>query len=146
MRELALAVEMVKDSEGFRGDPYTDTRGFLTIGYGTKLPLSEKEAGVIAYMRLEDKVTHLESKVSFFDHLPVKIQNVLAEMAYQLGVAGIMKFTRMWRALEQHDFKSAADEMLDSKWFKQMHAADMLDGTDSVNRAERLAEIVREAA
>ena len=40
-------LEHIKLEEGFRGEPYTDTEGYPTIGYGTKLPLTQKEADLL---------------------------------------------------------------------------------------------------
>ncbi|MDA3909508.1 MAG: hypothetical protein PF437_10515 [Sulfurimonas sp.] len=66
----------------------------------------------------------------------------IAEMAYQMGLSGLLKFRKTWKYLEEHEFEKAAVEMLDSKWYRQMHEADMRDGKDSVNRAERLSAMM----
>ena len=47
-------------------------------------------------------------------------QLVLMDMAFNMGVPRLCKFINMWAALEQHDYNKAADEMLDSKWAKQV--------------------------
>ena len=43
-------------------------------------------------------------------------------MAFNIGVAGVLKFKKMIAAIERKDFKQAALEMDDSKWSKQVGA------------------------
>ena len=52
---------------------------------------------------------------------------------YQLGYDGGMKFEKMWKALEQNDYQTAAKEALDSNWAKQ-----------TPERANRFAEFLRQ--
>ena len=129
---LDKVIESLKQEEGFRGMPYEDTLGIPTIGYGTKLPLSEEEAELLLKHRLDKKILELNEKEPFFLELPQKAQEVIANMAYQLGVGGVLKFKKMWMALKNGDYQKAADEMLDSKWAKQ-----------TPNRAKRLSKIMR---
>ena len=129
---LERVIESLKQEEGFRGMPYKDTLGILTIGYGTKLPLTKEEAEMLLKHRLEEKILELSEKEPFFLDLPQKAQEVIANMVYQLGVGGVLKFKKMWAALKDKDYQKAADEMLDSKWAKQ-----------TPNRAKRLVEIMR---
>lgn len=150
MREL---IENIKKSEGFNGVVYKCTEGFDTIGYGTRLPLSKEEtsscinpakltkqeAEQILEIRLKKFIKNLESREPFVNKLPLDKQEVIAEMCYQLGVGGVLKFSGMWKSLKIFDYETASKEMLDSLWYKQMHEADMRDGKDSINRAERLA-------
>jgi len=41
-------------------------------------------------------------------------------MMYNLGAPRLMLFAKMWDALAKHDYKTAAAEMLNSKWAKQV--------------------------
>jgi len=129
-----------KENEGFRGEVYQCSLGFDTIGFGTKLPISKKEATVLLRMRLNDKIEELERRKPLFTQLPNEVQEILAEMTYQIGVTGLLKFRKTWLYLEENEFESASIEMLDSKWYRQMHEADMRDGKDSINRAEELSQ------
>ena len=132
MGDLMNLIEMIKKHEGFRGMPYNDSLGFPTIGYGTKLPISEEEAELLLKHRLDEKILELGEKEPFYLELPETAQEVIANMAYQMGVNGVLKFKKMWAALKERDYKKAADEMLDSRWAKQ-----------TPNRAKELAEIMR---
>ena len=131
MMNLDRVIESLKQEEGFDGMPYEDKLGIPTIGYGTKLPLTEEEAELLLKHRLDKKILEISEKEPFFLDLPQKAQEVIANMAYQLGVEGVLKFKKMWAALKKGDYQKAADEMLDSKW-----------ATQTPNRAKRLAEIM----
>ena len=115
--------------EGFEPLPYTDTQGYPTIGYGTKLPIDETEAHLLLEKRLHDTLMEIEKRVDFFADLPEDVQSILLNMGYNLGVPKLMKFKRMWAALEKRDYKEAAKEMRDSLWYRQVG-----------DRAERLAQ------
>ena len=54
-------------------------------------------------------------------------------MCFNLGETKLLKFEKMIKALNAKDYNRAANEMLSSKWSKQVPL-----------RAERLAEIMRE--
>jgi len=56
------------------------------------------------------------------------MKNILIQMCFQLGGQGVRGFKKMLTALEKSDFKTAAKEMLNSKWYK-----------DTPARCERLA-------
>lgn len=125
-------IERIKQNEGFRGEPYNDTLNIPTIGYGTKLPLTKSEAETILKSRLHVKMAALVKAEPFINDLPSEIRDVLYEMAYQMGVDGVLKFKKMFAALKVGDYKKAADEMLDSKWASQ-----------TPKRAEELAGVVK---
>ena len=78
-------------------------------------------------------VAALESRLPFWPKLTDDRRRVLANMGYQLGVAGLMGFSRMLLALARGNYEAAAREMLDSKWAKR----------DTPERARRLAERMR---
>jgi lysozyme len=44
---------------------------------------------------------------------------VLVEMAYQLGISGLLKFAKMHAAIRVNDFVTAHSEGLDSVWAEQ---------------------------
>lgn len=165
---LDNTVISIKDGEGFSSLPYIDPLVRiklqkedpkalatiekylptlkLTAGYGTLLNLSQKEGTVLVRARLNEKIEGLKIRKPIFTQLPFAIQEVLAEMAYQMGVYKLLQFKKTWKYLEEHEFEKASYEMLDSAWYRQLHEADMLDGTDSVNRAEKLSQRVRDVA
>lgn len=121
-------IEDIKLEEGFVGMPYKDHLGFDTIGYGTKLPLTKSEAELLLSYRLQKFQSNVKSSLYYLD-VPDEVWGILYHMAYQLGVAGLLKFKNMIKALEEKDYNKAGDEMLDSLWAKQ-----------TPNRAKKLSD------
>jgi len=111
-------IEDMKREEGFRGFEYIDTEGFKTIGFGTKLPLTEKEAELLLEYRLNGTKSQIDSIFYKLD-IPPDAWNILYNMGYQLGVNGLLKFRKMIKALEKQDYIEASKEGLDSLWAKQ---------------------------
>lgn len=111
-------IEDIKFEEGFKGEPYICTEGFLTVGYGTKFPLDEKECSMLLEYRLSKMQNELDSSL-YYLQIDKDAWDILYNMAYQMGVSGVLKFKNMIKALEEQDYRQAAIEMLDSKWAKQ---------------------------
>jgi len=126
-------VNSIKENEGFVNHVYKDSKGIDTIGYGTKMPLSQDECLIILKHRLQQKIEKLQDAKPFIFEFPDNVQNVLYEMAYQMGVEGLLKFHNTWKYLEEWDFKNASKEMLDSKWARE----------DSPGRAKKLSSIIK---
>ena len=112
-------MRILKTQEGFRGQPYQDQLGHATIGYGTRLPLSEAEATLLLEYRLDRARAELMSRWQPFERQPHHVRQALLLMAYQLGVAGELRFTKMLAALEAGDIATAVAELHDSKWDHQ---------------------------
>jgi lysozyme len=112
----------LKRHEGFRPLPYTDSTGHLTIGYGTALhePISQEAATYLLLDRLTTLQTELERAKPQTKTLDIVRQSALLNMAYNLGASGLLKFRRMWAAIEARDWPRAADEALDSRWALQV--------------------------
>jgi len=128
---MSRLIKLIKDDEGFRGENYLDSLNIPTIGYGTKLPLSEAEAELILSFRLNQKISQLLEKKPIVMTLSQERQEVLFSLAYQLGTNGLLRFKRMWVAIENHDFATASAELLDSKY-----------ATQTPNRANKNAKIL----
>lgn len=111
----------VKRYEGFRPKPYKDTVGILTIGYGTNLDagISEPEAEYLAINRLAKVIVPL-SLMDFWGSLDETRRSVLVDMAYNMGINGLLGFRNMLDALRAKDFETAAAQMLASKWAGQV--------------------------
>jgi len=109
-------INSLKKHEGFSGFSYKDTLGFPTIGFGTKEPLTEFEAEMLLNHRLDICIVELLRREPFTDTLPHDKKMIPLEMAYQMGVDGLLKFKKMFKALKESDYELASKEMLDSKW------------------------------
>jgi lysozyme len=109
--------------ESYKQFPYVDNTGHLTIGIGRNLNdrgISTSEA----YYLLEDDIIYFTNKLnhflSFFCRLNEARQIVLIDMCFNLGIQGLLNFTKMISALESDDYERTANEMLDSKWATQV--------------------------
>ena len=113
-------IKSLKKHEGYRGMPYKCAAGKLTIGYGCRLPLSKKESELILRYRLYKTKRHLVKRLSdvWYD-FPKNVKEVLLEMAYQMGVAGLFGFKETMKFIRVMDFEAASKEMLDSQWARR---------------------------
>jgi len=123
---LQTIKERIKKHEGFKDMIYEDHLGFKTIGYGHKVV----EDGIlpgIQYSKEElEKIFDkdfdyaVQSANEILDpDIHSVARGVVIEMIFQLGKAGVLKFKNFLAALKFHQYSKAADEMLDSLWFKQ---------------------------
>lgn len=122
--------------EGVTRKVYTDTTGNPTIGIGRNLRGKGITVGEALYLFAGDM---LDARVTALSYLGGNIwgqlsevrRAVLVDMAYNLGNR-IKHFRRLKRRLSAADYVHAAEELLDSRWARQV-------GT----RAIRLAKMMR---
>lgn len=121
-------MDLIKRHEGCRLHAYHDTLGNATIGFGHMLTPKDADLKSISQelaneLFLEDFngiVGDLESEIDWFHDLDEVRQAVLIDMAFNLGVAGLMKFRRMLSYCRCGDYDSSSKEMLESIWAKQV--------------------------
>lgn len=117
--------------EGFRAYPYKDVNGFLTIGIGRNIDkkgISLAEARGLLQNDIVEAYNELVKLLPWIVNLNPTRQNVLINLAFNLGVTGLMGFKNMLENARKGDFKAAGDEIIDSK-----------AGSQLKNRYERLA-------
>lgn len=124
--------------EGWRDKPYRDSLGFLTIGFGflidERKPVSlPKPVGLywLEYL-VEQRWNELMDAIPWVVDQPEEVQRALGNMAFNLGIEGLLKFAKMLEALKTCDYNRAADEALSSRWAQQVP-----------NRARRIAKLIR---
>lgn len=121
--------------EGKRATPYLDccghpwractcaVKGNLTIGVGRNLdavPLSEEEILMLLNADLCAAIRTARRLCSIYNALTPVRQQVLVSMAFNLGQPKYARFVRFWDAIHREDWDDAADEMLQSKWARQV--------------------------
>ena len=109
--------------KGDRHMPYEDSVGKVTIGYGRNLTdrgISETEARYLLMNDIQDHLSELRKALHWFDSLDEVRQEVLANMAFNLGVPGLLKFKNTLSAVHDGNYTTAAHGMLDSKWASQV--------------------------
>ncbi len=132
---LERAKHYTKRFEGLRLKPYTCPAGKLTIGYGHNLDdngITEDIAVRLLDSDLMAAERDVRSKFTRFYKLNEARQFVLVDMAFNMGIAKLMTFKKMFAALAKDEYPTAAREMLNSKWAVQVG-----------NRAKTLAEIMK---
>ena len=55
-----------------------------------------------------------------FDDLPEEAQRIIANMMFNMGRPRLSKFKGMKRGGDARDWNAAADEMVDSNWYRQV--------------------------
>jgi lysozyme len=122
MNPVTTAIKRLKHLEGYRSKPYQDHLGVLSIGYGTNIAdgLDEEEAEALLIVRVKRDALWLDARYNWYVSLSDLRKQVLIEMCYQLGRGGTIQFQRMIRALREGRFEAAADEILDSKFARQV--------------------------
>ena len=120
--------------EGVESRVYTDTKGIKTVGVGRNLEdrgLSDDEVDYLLNNDIDICVKELEQNFDWYDDLDDIRKRVLIDMMFNLGMPRLQKFVNMLKAIEARAWRSAAVEMLDSKWAEQVG-----------NRASRLSEMM----
>ena len=112
-------VDTLKIEEGFRAHPYKDSRGFLTIGYGTNLSIgiTPVEGEILLRERLETPTEERLSKAwDPYQTQADPIRAALLDMSYQLGIHGFLGFHKMLADLRKGDYSAAAHEVRSNHW------------------------------
>ena len=138
--------EQLKIDEGCVYEIYNDHLGYPTFGIGHLVRESEPENGSpIGTKVSEDRVANaFDDDIGIvlsdcnklypdFEDLPEEVQQIIANMMFNLGRPRLSKFVGMKRGVDAKDWNRAADEMVDSRWYAQVG-----------RRAERLVNRMRE--
>ena len=121
--------------EGLRLYAYKDTVNKTTIGVGRNLEdrgITREEALLMLDNDIKDFTNQLSERLYWFDAQPDKVKLVLVNMAFNLGLAGLLQFHNTLEHLKNGNYELASKEMLDSRWAKQVG-----------NRAIELSEILK---
>ena len=131
--------------EGCKYEIYLDHLGYPTFGVGHLVLESDPEYGwevgaSIDTHRVneafEDDVqnvlTDCEKLYVQWEHLPEEVKLIIANMMFNMGYTRLSRFKGMKRGVDARDWNTAADEMVDSRWYNQV-----------TNRANRLVERMR---
>lgn len=131
-----LAIEL-EEEEGNKPYAYQDHLGYWTIGIGILIDkrkgggLRPEEVTFIFENRMKILSAELQERLPWFHTLADARQRVLMQMAFQMGVDGLMGFKNTLKMIEEGKYMMAAAGMLQSKWAKQ-----------TPDRAERLSKMM----
>ena len=119
-------VKQLRRDEGVVKHAYQDTEGYWTIGVGRLIDkrrggdLSEEEIDFLLNNDVAEKEKALEASVSFYKELDEARRGVLLNMAFNLGVEGLLAFKNTLKLVGEGKYKEASEEMLKSKWAAQV--------------------------
>jgi lysozyme len=137
MNRQRLAQQLIQD-EGLRLKPYRCTAGRLSIGVGRNLEdrgIGESEALLLLDNDIKDFWEQLRGRLPWLEKAPERVQEVVVNMAFNLGVNGLLGFKETLALMQTEKYDEAARAMLASKWARQVG-----------KRAERLAGEVQSAS
>ena len=131
--------------EGVVYEIYLDHLGYPTFGIGHLVRETDPEAGwdvgtavdearcIAAFESdIETVLSDCDKLYENFNDLPEEAQQIIANMMFNLGYPRLSKFRGMKRGVDAGDWEIAAEEMVDSRWYRQVGA-----------RAERLVSRMR---
>lgn len=141
----AALVPMLRAEEGLRLTVYDDASGVLikpgyrclghpTIGIGRALDvngITDAEADYLLGNDIAKVTAQLDGTLPWWRGLTTTRQVVLAGMAFQMGVVGLLAFKNTLTMVRSGDYVGAARGMLSSRW-----------ATQTPGRAVRMAQMM----
>tara|TARA_R110000803_G_scaffold193253_1_gene256185 strand:- start:1232 stop:1675 length:444 start_codon:yes stop_codon:yes gene_type:complete len=137
--------EEIEVDEGCKYEVYLDHLGLPTFGIGHLVLDGDPEYGepagtTVSEGRVSDcfnadvttVLSDCEKLYEDFPELPEDVQRIIANMMFNMGHPRLSKFKGMKAGVNARDWQQAADEMVDSVWYRQV-----------TNRAERLVQRMR---
>jgi len=137
--------EQLKIDEGVKYEVYLDHLGYKTFGIGHLVVAGDDEYGAdVGHPVSEERVNNVfnkdvetyisEAKKVFpnLEDLPEEAQQVIVNMCFNMGAPRLGQFKKFIAAVNDSNWSTAAVEMMDSRWAKQVGA-----------RAERLRDRVQ---
>ena len=134
--------------EGVVHEIYLDHLGYATFGIGHLVRDTDPENGwevgtAVSESRCIEAfksdivgvLSDCEILYPDFGDLPEEAQQIIANMMFNLGRPRLSKFKGMKAGVDARDWERAADEMVDSSWYRQV-----------TNRADRLVVRMRSLA
>jgi len=149
MKEQIMNIKTLREQleidEGVKYDIYNDHLGYPTFGIGHLVIKSDPENGQkvgtsVSRERVQEAfetdvlsvIKDCDKLYNDFDELPEEVQQIIANMMFNMGRTRLSKFRGMKRGVDARDWDAAADEMVDSAWYRQV-----------TNRADRLVQRMR---
>lgn len=114
---------------------YTDSEGWLTIGIGRLIDkrknggITQKESSYLFQNDISKVAAGVAQALPWSAQLDEARRGVLLNMAFQMGLQGLLGFKNTLATIQAGDYKKAAQQMLQSKW-----------ATQTPQRAKRLSD------
>ena len=132
-----MNVEQLRDTlkvdEGCVNSIYLDHLNLPTLGIGHLInewdeeygkpvgtPVSEERVNELFDKDIQITIDECEQLFVNFQDLPEEVQQILANMMFNLGRPRLSKFRKLCKAVAERNWKECAIQMEDSKWHKQV--------------------------
>lgn len=128
-------IDQLRIHEGVEKTVYNDSEGIPTIGVGRNLRdrgLSDDEIDYLLSNDIDIVVNELDKVMPWWRDLDEVRQRVLCDLVFNLGMPRFSGFKKSISYMKQQMWDQAADELLDSKWARQVG-----------RRAQTLSEMMR---
>lgn len=142
--DTALIQNLVTKHEGRRAKVYPDSKGILTIGIGWNLEdrdaqdicnqfgldltgllngtvlLTDPQIDEIFNFQLNEAITEAKSVLPNFDAMPDKVQAVVVDLLFNMGLPMFNQFHNTILSLKNGDWSAAAENLKESLWFHEV--------------------------
>jgi lysozyme len=123
MNETLIA-ELIRD-EGMVNHAYQDHLGYWTIGIGRLIDkrkgggIAEHEAAYLLQSDIAKVQLQLDQNLPWWRDLDPVRQRALQNMAFQLGITGLLRFRNSLAAIQAGEWERAAANLRLSLWARQ---------------------------
>lgn len=139
MSSRSLLIEMLRNEEGVRYEPYKDHLGYWTVGVGHLM--DERKGGslpkwaeteIAATGRLSNEsvnkllendlfkvMNEIKHNIPWAEDLDDVRYGVLVDMTFQMGIGGVLGFKNTLAHIHAGRYTQAADNMQQSLWYRQ---------------------------
>ena len=135
LAEEGLVLHVYDDATGQPIEQGSRVMGHPTIGVGRLITgdagISRAEALYLLDNDITKTIHLMDAHMPWWHNLPPDQQRAMIQLAFQMGVRGLLGFEKMLAALQAGDAARAAEEALDSRWARQTPA-----------RAARIAKLI----
>lgn len=134
-----LKKELTSD-EGEVLHEYKDSLGYSTIGVGRLIDkrkgggITHEEAMHLLDNDITKKTAQVVDALPWIINHPDDVQRAVINMAFQMGIEGLLGFKNTLALIQAKKYREAADNALKSKWAQQ-----------TPNRAKRVTDMIRNA-
>lgn len=131
-------IRSLRGEEGEVLHEYKDHLGYSTIGIGRLIDkrkgggITSEEAAYLLSNDINKVEEQLNKRIPWWTKLDDARKGVLVNMAFQMGIDGLLGFKNTLAMIQAGNYESAARGMLQSKWAQQ-----------TPSRAKRMAEQMR---
>ena len=116
-------IEQLKIHEGVKLKPYKCSAGKLTIGVGKNIEdngITLEEAEYLLQNDIAEATRQLLHAFPWMGEFNDARISAMINFTFNVGIGTVKKFEKALTAMQEGNFELAADEMMDSRWARQV--------------------------